>query len=194
MKIKKYKNFKPREFKNTPNKSYDVGNGKVVWDSRSVAVNVMVFLDYQDDIYVLIGKRGTGAADNIGKYNVPSGYLDRDETGPEAADREVWEETGFDLTQIDSLMIDDVIVDYLQKPWDVNTLPGANRQNVSLRYGVFLRVDELPELTTVFSEPNEVAEVKWEKLEYIDEYEWAYNHDELIHDFEQLLTDKGYLQ
>lgn len=192
--MKKYNDyFEKRIFKNKPNKSHEI-NGKRVWESRSVAVNAVIIIEYNDELYVLMAQRGEGAADNQFKWNVPSGYLDNNETGPEAADREVWEETGFDITTINKIKSDDVVANFLEQPWFVNTDPSANRQNVSLRYGVFFRTKKLPMLTDIFSEPKEIADLKWEKIENIDKYDWAYGHDKVIGQFIQLLVDNGYIE
>jgi len=173
-----------KKFNNIPNKFYKVDD-KIIWDSRSVAVIAFIILEKDNDIYVLIGQRGTGAPDNNGLWNCPCGYLDRNETGSEAIDREVWEETGFDIDTIKN-----PIIDYMKQPWFVNTDPSENRQNVSLRYGAYFKSDILPELTDENSEPNEIADLKWEKVKNLDKYDWAYNHDKKIVEFLELINDK----
>lgn len=68
-------------------------------------------------------------------------------------------------------------------PWDVNTEPTTNKQNVSLRYGVILKVDELPKLTSENSELDEVVELEWMKINSYNDIEkknWAFNHDEIV--------------
>lgn len=177
-----------KKFKNIPNQSYRIDD-KIFWDSRSVAVNCFIFVKYNDNNYVLIEQRGLGAADNIGKWVSPCGYLDFQETGTEAVTREVWEETGFDLDSIKNL-----IVSFLDQPWFVNTNPSANRQNVSLRYGIYFESDTLLPLTDKYSEPNEIIDLKWVKIEDIGQYDFAYNHDKIILEFENLLIEKGYIQ
>lgn len=172
-----------KKFNNIPNQSYKIDN-KVFWDSRSVAVNCVIFLNMDNNIYVLIGQRGIGTPDNQGLYNIPSGYLDFSETGSEAVKREVWEETGFDLNSIDS-----PIMSFLDQPWHVNTDPSANRQNVSLRYGIYFDSESLPKLTNKYSEPNEVADLKWINIDNLNQYEWAYDHDQLILQFKNILDE-----
>jgi ADP-ribose pyrophosphatase YjhB (NUDIX family) len=44
--------------------------------------------------FILVSKRGPGCPSAVGKWNVPGGYLDFDETLEEAARRECYEETG----------------------------------------------------------------------------------------------------
>ena len=78
----------------------------------------------------------------------------------------------------------------MKQPWFVNTDPSENRQNVSLRYGAYFKSDILPELTDENSEPNEIADLKWEKVKNLDKYDWAYNHDKKIVEFLELINDK----
>ena len=68
------------------------------WISRSVAVSCVVFAKNNDgELCVLINKRGT-ALFNPGKWNIPGGFIDYDENAEQCAKREVYEETGVDLS------------------------------------------------------------------------------------------------
>ena len=87
------------KFNNTPNTLHTI-EGRMVPESRSVAVvGVIVAIDKHTslsylgckDIYVLAEKRSRNM-DSPGKWCLPCGYLDWDETGPEALIREVYEE------------------------------------------------------------------------------------------------------
>jgi len=173
------------KFKNRPNNSYDVGE-KLVWESRSPALVAIIIAKFEQEEYVLIGKRGIGAADNQGRFNCPCGYLDWDENGYDGICREVYEETGFyipDIEQYDNNnLINDYISDsHMKQPFYVNTDPKENRQNVSLSYGLSFVCDkELPRLTIENCEPDEVAEVKWLKLSQMKSYDFAFDHDKRI--------------
>lgn len=169
-----------RKFNNVPNKSYNV-DGKIIWDSRSVAVVACILADYHDELYILIGQRGTGVPDSVGKYNLVCGYMDKYENGRDAVEREVYEETGLDLSEWDIIQND------LDEPWSVNTEPTENRQNIVLRYGCVIKVHKLPELTSEYSEPNEVSDLRWIKYQDIDNYDWAFNHDIIIRKYFQRL-------
>lgn len=198
-------------FNNIPNKSHFIENpnwftkfvnwfrkifkisvkGRTLWESRSVAVNAYIFAYFNSENYVLVGQRGIGAPDYRGRWNVPSGYMDWNETGSEATNREVWEETGFDLTKIKK-----IIVSFLDQPWFVNTDPNENKQNITLRYGVYFHADTLPDLTDENSEPNEIGDLKWLKLDDFhnnNSYKWAFTHDEKINIFENILIENGYI-
>lgn len=167
------------KFNNTPNKVHIIDN-KQVWESRSVAVNCVVICGDS----VLLGQRGKGAPDSVGLYNIPSGYLDYDESGTEAVYREVWEETGLYLPE------QKVIVNNLFNPWHVNTQPDENRQNISLRYGcVISKVgDEFPLLTSENSEPNEVSDLKWVPINELEDYKFAFNHNIVIKEYLKLIN------
>lgn len=182
-------------FKNKPNKCHTViekGKERIVWESRSVAVNLVVIAivkakpgqSREYDPFVLVSKRGPKAADFQGKLNIVAGYLDWDETGPEAAFREAWEECGINIPEFVKQNYSSVILNHLNQPWHVKTEPDENRQNISLRYGVALRCDELPTLTLKNNEiEGEVEDAWWMSINNIDDYEWAFNHDEVIKDY-----------
>ena len=143
-------------------------DGKRYWISRSVAVSVFLFIKDGSEIYVLANKRGRGSADFQGLWNCPCGYLDFDETGEEAAVREVREETGY-ILESKELNLDKVI-----------TCPRENRQNVSIRFEVHKSLDELKRVEMVGGEENEVDEVKLINVKDVDKYEWAFGHDKII--------------
>ncbi len=169
-------------FKNRHNLSHNVG-GKVVWESRSVAVNCVVVAGSIIKPYVLLGKRGKGVPDGIGLFNVPSGYLDWDESGTEAVYREVWEETGLYLPD------QKIIINNLLNPWYVNTQPDENRQNISLRYGCVIGLigNELPLLTSENSEPEEIEELSWVPVSELSQYKYAFKHDIVIKQYLNLI-------
>lgn len=177
-------------FKNRENQRYLIEN-KEYWHSRSVAINVTIFVKYNYKLYLLIGKRGEGTPDFQGYWNIPCGYLDWDENGTEAAYREVWEECGLDLKKLIDSSIE--FKHNMDEPWKVITDPISNKQNVSLRYGTFLATNELPILTYENSEDGEVSELEWmqiNSLSDLDKKEWAFNHKELITEYYNKLNIK----
>jgi 8-oxo-dGTP pyrophosphatase MutT (NUDIX family) len=166
------------KFKNRHNLSHNIG-GRIVWESRSVAVNCVVICGNS----VLIGQRGKGVPDSVGLWNIPSGYMDWDESGTEAVYREVWEETGLYLPD------QKIIINNLLNPWHTNTQPDENRQNISLRYGcVIALIDgDFPILTDENSEPNEIEDLKWVPFNELSQYKFAFNHDVVIKDYINLI-------
>jgi len=187
------------KFNNTPNtERIEHLTGDKFWDSRSVAVNTVIVVtnpDITTEPFVLISKRGSGAPDFNGLWNIPAGYLDKNETTSEACVREVWEETNINLYSIIEMKEDDenyVVQEYIKREWGTNSDITNNRQNVSFRYGIFFVMEDYEnkiELSNRNSEPNEVEEIKWIPLSTIGDYEFAFNHDQLIKDFVRKYVD-----
>ena len=150
-------------------------NGREHWISRSIAVVVFLFAnDIKGKKYILAEKRGLGTPDPeyIGKYCVPCGYLDYDETIVQAAQRELMEETGLTVPTRDFKLV------------SINDFPESDkRQNVTFRYIINLNVpiEDLSKLfTTKNSEKDEVDSIEFIELNKINNYEWAFNHQTLI--------------
>lgn len=111
---------------------------------------------------ILLGKRSMKIT-NGGKYNLPGGFLGRDETTSEAILREVYEETGYEAKIISLFRIND-------NP----NRPQEDRQNVDFAYIV--------EAGKRIGEKDwESTEVKWFDLDKLpDEKEFAFDHFETI--------------
>lgn len=148
----------------------DRETGREYWISRSVAVVVAVFTKKS----VLVVQRGTGTPDPefVGKYCMPCGYLDFDETCAQAAQRELMEETGLNFPLSDFKLI------------NINDNPeGDKRQNITFRYVVRTQLTEKElelMLTTKNSEKDEVSSIRFIDISNIDMYELAFNHNNLI--------------
>lgn len=128
-------------------------NGKEYWISRSVAICAMVYKEKSDGLYVLLEKRGKGAADNIGKYCLICGYLDYNESLEQATCRESHEECGFEI-DADKL-----------KFVNINSSPSENHQNVTVHYAYKADEDEDFDLNKATGgEKDEVESVKWFKI------------------------------
>jgi 8-oxo-dGTP pyrophosphatase MutT (NUDIX family) len=185
-------NEKPK-FKNKPNDHLIYGfdsqsTGLKIkqdyWISRSVAIDGIVFALLPSGVYVLIIKRSDKMRDEVGKYCIPCGYLDWDETGYEAMIREVYEETSLYLPDYEKFLI----FDNDKNPFIIRDDPKLNRQNVSLIYlSVYdftseSNVDKFPLEVENFT-CREVSFVKWLPLSDFDKLHsmyWAFNHDEMI--------------
>lgn len=150
-------------------------DNKKYWISRSCAVATFVFV-FDNSIHkwcVLANKRGSGTPDFQGYWNCPCGYIDYDETGEEAAVREVFEETGYKISSSDLTL------------YDVNTDPNDSiAQNITLRYYIFLHSIPDFEKNHNGGELNEVEEVTLIPVDDIfnEKYKWAFNHNILIND------------
>jgi 8-oxo-dGTP pyrophosphatase MutT (NUDIX family) len=153
---------------------------------------VIIFLPDNPIPYVLVSKRGPAAADYRGLMNVIAGYMDWDESGTEALYREAWEEVGIDLRSLafpqkDSESLwSDIINNRLEQPWHVKTEPDENRQNISLRYGLAIKMKEsvLPKLSLEHNEvKGEVEDAIWLPVNQISNYSWAFEHDTVIKEY-----------
>lgn len=144
--------------------------GKEYWISRSVAVLGLVYVITPNrTIYILANKRGIGAPNYQGYWNLPCGYIEYDETCKEACIREIHEETGVTVHSMHFWTVSDDLED--------------DKQNVTLRY--FCCLDSLLEVSkdNLSGEKNEVEEVRWIKLSDINKYNWAFNHEQIIKEF-----------
>lgn len=150
---------------------YNQDGTKGPWFSRSVAVATAVILHDTggDNWYILANQRGTGAADYQGYWNLPCGYLDYNEEAPEAAVREVREETGINISPAQL------------KYFGNSSSPDENRQNVVFFYVAFIEGEEAEyPFSKKDMEENEVDGIQWVPIDEIGEKRWAFNHDELI--------------
>lgn len=168
---------------NRENECVETTDGRKIFVSRSVAVIPIVICSVVgDQDYVLLNKRGPACPDHVGKWTLPCGYIDWDESGSEAAIREIWEECGFDATKAispnwgarDFGLLDD-------KPWDVTTAPSEDpRQNILLHYALNFVSDELPPVNADQDKANEVTDVAWVSVEEAMGMELAFNHQDRI--------------
>lgn len=136
------------------------------WISRSMAAVGIVIAYNGMNRYILAGKRGPGCPDEVGKWALPCGYLDYDESLEECISRETKEETGI---EIDS------------RKWQLIKIESDpkkdKRQNVTVRFGCILN-NNFP---LICYKPNEeVVDVNLIKVSEINNYDWAFNHKELI--------------
>ena len=167
------------KMRNRPGKEMDGSPGP--WFSRSVAAATCVLLKDTDTDkwYVLAGKRGQGAPDYKGYWNLPCGYLDYNEDVQETAVREVAEETGIKLNKNQL------------KPFGHSSSPYENKQNVVFYFVAFLH-ESKKNLPFSFEnmEAGEVAGAQWLPLEKKDSLMWAFDHDELL---DKVLATYGHI-
>ena len=159
----------------------DKETGREYWISRSVAVVAFVVAyskENLNDEFILAVQRGKGTPDPeyVGKWCLPCGYLDFDETLEEAVIREVWEETGVKLN------IDNVLIH------NINSDPKSDkRQNVTARFKCIISPKdgyiEALKLSNENSELDEVSDIKFISYKDINKYKWAFNHSYLINEF-----------
>ena len=183
------------KFNNRENRCLTV-EGQELWISRSVTVlPVLIFVVGELAIanaYVPLGKRGTALPDEVGKWGLPGGYLDFDETAGGAVQREIWEELGLNIPALQKA---NEFVGQLEQPYFVFSEP-RRRQNVTLRFPLmFVMADGavLPELNPQVGE-DEVAEAQWFGLEEALEMALAFEHQIIMADcLAGYFSDKGVL-
>lgn len=171
------------EFKRKPNTEWKI-NGKTIWESRSVAVVGVIVAKYFGDIYVLIEKRSQTMMDQPGKWCLPCGYMDWDEDGWQALLREVYEETSFWIPD----HYRNLINKNQRQPFYVHTDPKENRQNIVLIYGIAYDFKEGLPLSILSYKNEEIEEIKWVKLNQLDKYDFAFNHERRIFQAEEFFS------
>ena len=169
------------QFHNKENEKVTLPDGRIVFLSRSCAVVFCLTIHVKDQIYFLLVKRGPDCPDEIGKWCLPCGYLDWNESGTDGAKREVFEETGLD---IDQLLSQNLLTESdnfhqdgrLDQPFFVNHYPHSNRQNVTLHFGVHLKLNELPVLNIDSLNRGETADVKFVPYKSLEHIDFAFGH------------------
>ncbi|OIN89821.1 hypothetical protein AUJ59_00645 [Candidatus Beckwithbacteria bacterium CG1_02_47_37] len=127
---------------------------------RHVVVDALVVKDGQ----ILLVKRGPGSYLEIGKWAMPGGYLEMDETAEQAIVREVKEETGYDCSVVKLFRLND----NPRRPKE------NNRQSVALIY-------LMKPLKKSGIHDHEISEVKWFDLNNLPPVEtMAFDHLETI--------------
>ena len=179
------------KFKNRENERVTLPDGRVVFLSRSAAVVGCILCVNNDNISVLMVERGD-KVDNSGKWCMPCGYLDWDESLKEAVLRELFEETGLTIDQLSGKML----FSALDNPYHVQSDPTSHRQNISHHFGVVIQGPPPALPKTKAMEEGEVTSVEWVPLSAIptkeslegsglEEY-FAFNHNEDVHRFVKL--------
>ena len=143
-------------------------DGKEYWISRSTAVVGLVFTN-DEGLKILAGKRGKACPDEVGKWCLPCGYVDYDETVKDACIREIKEET--------NLIVDKDSLFFLNYNDDLE-----GKQNITFRFFSYGANYSKQTITGKFADKDEVDEVKWIRLDEIGNYDWAFNHKNLIAD------------
>lgn len=163
-------------FNNRPNQCISINKSddstQLIWVSRSVAVLAIPFFVCNSKIWVPLGKRSTTCPTEAGKWGLPAGYLDWDESADEAMIREVWEELGLNLRDYNKICSGSI-----DQPYYVFSDPnGDASQNVTLRFTAVFEVENLPQLTR----STEVEEAKWFLTEEAMNMNLAFNHADIL--------------
>ena len=162
-------------FNNRENEEAELKDGRKIWISRSPCVKVVVLAVNKSGIFVLAEKRSKTMIDGPGLWVVPSGYLDWDETAWEAAIRELYEETGFDVQNYENHLI----FNNDKEPWIIISDPNENRQNVVLTYCLIYDFKKELPLDIENHKDSEIEKVKWIPVGQLisPERNWGFNHE-----------------
>ncbi len=173
------------KFENKPNHIVKDDSGKAHWISRSLATVTTIILNNEK---VLLVKRGSKIS-SPNKWCNPCGYLDWNESATQCAMREVFEETGLDITEISEENIEFNMMKY---PYDIVTNPTLNyNQDVALYFGLSITSAEDPIITNKYCEEGETDDVRWVNIKDLGEYDFAFNHDKRIMKFINYIKDKN---
>ena len=145
--------------------------GKTYWWSRSMTgVNYIFCFNHAiNEWCVLASQRGPGCPTAVGKYCVPCGYTDCNETVKETAIRETYEETG--------IICPDKEVNFLF----LRTNPHSKTQNYDCSFYTVLKDDvSLHPVSNANNEPNETSEIVWIPMSKIDKYDFAFEQAPVI--------------
>jgi len=176
MEIKTAKEFITQQ--HTSNFQVTAEDGKRYWISRSCAVCAIVLCKSNGSWNILVNKRGQGTPDWQGFWNIPCGYVDFGETCEQACSREILEECGI---EIDPGMFE---------LYAVNSNPNdSDKQNITIRYIANVPEECMMEhLSDIYSEKDEVDGIKWISFNDIDDYEWAFNHRDILETLKNTLA------
>lgn len=188
-------------FTNVENESVKTVDGRKIWISRSCAVVnlVAIYKSEEQEFYVLFGKRGPICPDEVGKWTMPCGYLDYNETLGEAAIRETWEECGVNIPAIREKYSNTgefrVSAYNYDQPWRVTSDPSTNdKQNVSHYFCTMLNDVDFPDTTNKNALEGEVDEIRWISLTELKEMnrngEIGFNHFYAVLKHEAIKTEK----
>jgi len=153
-------------FDNEENPCYETTCGKKIWGSRSAAVCVEILRPNPEDttaLQVLAVKRGKELT-NPGQWCFPCGYMDWNEDHVDAARREVFEETGLELSRSQMDM------------YEVDSRPEAAFQNITFHFVVLL-LDDKQEPSVI---NDEVEASEWVNLNDLEGRDWAFDHKDRI--------------
>lgn len=168
--------MKPK-FNNTENSRHtSKETGEVIFKSRSTAVCVRlkVKLALSDNDFFLITQRGEGV-NHTGKWCLPCGYVDYSETTLQAAQRELYEETGIYIEDLTRFKLTEIVDD-----------PERDElQNITFHYDVETSEDYYHVVYDHINEHLDEGEVTDFEFIYKHDvssygFEFAFNHDKRI--------------
>lgn len=160
-------------FESKPNKLVTDKDGRSYWVSRSLVT--IAFVTWKGKI--LIVQRGESVIET-GKWCLPCGYLDYDETIQQSVGREIWEETGINISEF-------VNLENLN-PIAISSIPKGKKQNVHMDF--IIKIDDCynPEINKDLIDKSETTDVRWIEIKDVDSYNFAFDHNNKIRKYHNL--------
>lgn len=172
------------KFNNKPNTKVRIKScGEEVYVSRAVSLDAVIMIREEEDFKVLITKRSEKMNTEPGKWCLPCGHLDWNETCYEGILREVYEEVGIYLPDHNTFIVEN----NTDKEFNTDSRPSnSERGNVAFQY-IFVYDFEniMPvKLQNLNINNEEVSDYKWVNLSDLFynklDLDWAFNHDQVI--------------
>lgn len=165
-------------FRNISNTQAIDTEGNACWNSRSVAVVVVPFFRCNRNTYLPLGVRADHLSE-AGKWGLPCGFIDWNESARDCVRRETYEELGIDLLDYGSIP---------EQPSYVVTEPNPSEGDViSLRFYLCFDTKILPKLRV----SDEVKKVSWVKPFHRDFciLDMAFNQKEVVQDAKKIFEE-----
>lgn len=135
--------------------------------NRGVGVVTLVMTFINGKAHILANQRGDKTSEQGLLWNLPSGYLDWNETAEMAAVREIKEECGVEIAPSELTELEH------------STDPAENRQNIMFRYIAVVEAERLRNFKAM--DADEVREIRLIPLSDIEQYKWAWEQNRKIY-------------
>ncbi len=138
-----------------------------VYRNRGVGVVTLVMTFIGGKAHILANQRGDKTSEQGLLWNLPSGYLDWNETAEMAAVREIREECGVEIAPSELTELEH------------STDPAENRQNIMFRYIAVVEAERLRNFKAM--DADEVRDIRLIPLFDIEQYKWAWGQNRKIY-------------
>lgn len=160
-------------------------NGQIFYVSKSATASLAALcMDKKHGVWcILANQRGPGAGSKQGQWNLPVGFVDREESAEDGAKRETYEETGVVIPKGTKLRL-------------LGTKSNGS-ERISFAYGCVLNgsIEDYP-VSDANCEPGEASDIKWIPVftaggtplkNIVSAYQWDRNPEAIISRAETIL-------
>lgn len=167
-----FKWYRDKRWSKTPAHNFPfIYRGKKFWFSRTVGVSQVIFAKNKQNMWCILAKqRGKGNSSFPHMWTLPCAYIDFNQTGEQATQKETYESTHV-FVPLKNI-----------KFFTALTSPSINKQNVELVYYTIIEnktIDDIP-ITLPPNNLNVTENAKWIPINNIQHYNWAFDHDDMI--------------